>query len=238
MLRKLWIFLVRLGFRLLYYEMAWTYDLVSWLVSLGEWRRWQQAALPFVQGPTVLEIGHGPGHMLAALNNAQFEVFGVDLSPQMGRQARQRLRQNGQPANLARAKVQELPFETAVFHTVLSTFPTEYIVAAETLAAVHRVLVANGRLVVVPEGHLTGQGLLHRLIDWLFRITGQRDGAFSVDEAQNWPHPDLWEPFRQRFAAAGFQVNIEQVQLKRSAVTIFITTKSLNDPASEANSQT
>ena len=112
MLRKLWIFLVRLGFRLLYYEMAWTYDLVSWLVSLGEWRRWQQAALPFVQGPTVLEIGHGPGHMLAALNNAQFEVFGVDLSPQMGRQARQRLRQNGQPVNLARAKVQELPFET------------------------------------------------------------------------------------------------------------------------------
>lgn len=238
MLRKLWAFLVRLGFRLLYYEMAWTYDLVSWLVSLGEWRRWQQAALPFVQGPTVLEVGHGPGHMLAAMSAAQFEVFGVDLSPQMGRQARRRLHKTDRPDTLARARVQALPFCTAVFHTVLSTFPTEYIVEAETLAAVHRVLVANGRLVVVPEGHLTGHGPLHWLIDWLFRITGQRAGAFSVDEAQKWPQPDLWEPFRQRFLAAGFQVSIEQVQLKRSAVTILIATKSASGPGSEANSQT
>ncbi|MCB9446672.1 MAG: class I SAM-dependent methyltransferase, partial [Ardenticatenaceae bacterium] len=50
----LWKKLIRFGFRLLYNELAWTYDAVSWLVSLGDWRSWQQAALPFVLGPDVL----------------------------------------------------------------------------------------------------------------------------------------------------------------------------------------
>ncbi len=228
MIRKLWIAFVRFGFRLLYYELAWTYDLVSWLVSLGEWGRWQRAALPFVQGPTILEIGHGPGHLLMELQSVGHMVVGVDLSPHMGRQAQRRLHRNKLPTNLIRAKVQDLPLQTAVFHTVLSTFPTDYIVDPDSLAAIYRVLRADGRLVVVPEGHLTGHGLGHRLIDWLFRITGQRSDAFSVDKAHNWPAPDLWEPFRQRFVAAGFQITIEQIQLERSAVTVFIAQKSTN----------
>ncbi|MCA9942941.1 MAG: class I SAM-dependent methyltransferase [Anaerolineales bacterium] len=226
MINKLWFTLVRFGFRLLYYELAWTYDLVSWLVSLGEWSRWQRAALPFVQGPTVLEIGHGPGHLLLALQAAGHTVVGVDLSPNMGRQAQRRLHKNKLPASLIRAKVQELPLQTAVFHTVLSTFPTDYIVDPESLTAIYRVLAPDGRLVVVPEGHLTGRGLLHRGIAWLFRITGQRSGAFSVDEAHNWPQPRLWEPFRQRFEAAGFMLTIEHVQLSRSVATVFIARKS------------
>ncbi len=243
MIRNLWIGLLRFGFRLLYYELAWTYDLVSWVVSLGEWRRWQQAALPFVQGPVVLELGHGPGHLLAALQQAGFTVWGVDLSPFMGRRARRRLQKQGLSANLIQAQAQALPLPTAVCHTVLATFPTEYIVDPQTLAAVHRVLVGNGRLIVVPEGHLTGRSGLHRLIDWLFRITGQRDGAFSVDDAAHWPHPDLWEPFRQRFVAAGFQLRIEQITLPRSVATVFIAEKTLNTPEPtaapvELNSQT
>ncbi|MBM4425321.1 MAG: hypothetical protein FJ030_18410, partial [Chloroflexi bacterium] len=34
-------FLLRLAFRLLYNEFAFTYDLVSWAVSVGQWRQWQ-----------------------------------------------------------------------------------------------------------------------------------------------------------------------------------------------------
>ncbi|MCP4415781.1 MAG: class I SAM-dependent methyltransferase [Chloroflexi bacterium] len=222
---KLWVLLLRFGFRLLYYELAWTYDWVSWLVSLGEWRRWQQAAIPFVQGSYILEIGHGPGHLLVALQAAGQTVFAVDLSPNMGRQAQRRLHKKGLPANLARAKVQSLPFETAVFHTVLSTFPTDYIVDPETLAAIFRVLTTNGRLVVLPEGHLTGHGGVHTIIDWLFRITGQRSDSFSVDDAHNWPHPTLWQPMRHRFASAGFSLTVETVNLPRSQATVLIAEK-------------
>jgi ubiquinone/menaquinone biosynthesis C-methylase UbiE len=225
MIRKLWASLIRFGFRLLYYELAWTYDWVSWLVSLGEWSRWQQAALPFVQGPSVLEIGHGPGHLLLELQATGQTVFGVDLSPNMGRQARRRLHKKGLPIRLARAKVQSLPFATAVFHTVLSTFPTDYIVDPETLTAIYRVLTANGRLVVVPEGHLTGRGGLHKFIDWLFRITGQRSDPFSDTEAATWSHPSLWKAMRQRFAAAGFMLTIETISLPRSQATVLIAQK-------------
>lgn len=225
MIRKLWASLLRFGFRLLYYELSWTYDWVSWLVSLGEWSRWQQAALPFVQGSVVLEVGHGPGHLLAALQAAGKKVFGVDLSPNMGRQARRRLLKKKLPANLVRAKVEALPFATAVFHTVLSTFPTDYIVDPATLTAVHRVLKPNGRLVVVPEGHLTGHGILHKLIEWLFRITGQRIDPPSVTNTPQWPPSSVWEPLRQRFAEAGLALTVETISLPRSQVTILIAVK-------------
>jgi ubiquinone/menaquinone biosynthesis C-methylase UbiE len=58
---------VKLGFHLLYHQFAFTYDAVAWFVSLGQWQAWGQAALKRVRGPRVLEIGHGPGHLLIAL---------------------------------------------------------------------------------------------------------------------------------------------------------------------------
>jgi ubiquinone/menaquinone biosynthesis C-methylase UbiE len=222
MFSKWWFEAVRFGFRLLYNEMAWTYDLVSWGVSLGEWRAWQQAALPFVAGRRVLELGHGPGHMLLALQNLGVEVIGLDLSPYMGRQAQQRTQST---VPLVQGRVQNLPFGTAVFDTILATFPTDYIVDPATLAAVYRVLRENGRFVIVPEGHLNGQGHIYRLIDWLFQITGQREGTFALDDGHYWPSDALWKPIRQRFTAAGFNLTIERIQRPRSGVTVLLATK-------------
>ena len=214
--QQLWLKLIRFGFRLLYNELAWTYDAVSWLVSLGHWRAWQQAALPFVTGERVLEIGHGPGHMLAALQAQPRSVVGLDLSPYMGRLARRRL---GARVPLVCGLVQQLPWRSAVFDTILSTFPTEYIVAPATVAALYRVLKPDGRLVIVPEGHLTGHGLLHRLIDWLFAITGQRTAPFDFIEEELWAH------FTWPFHEAGFAVVVHTVSLPGSAVTVIVAIK-------------
>lgn len=225
MFRQVWRKLVRFGFRLLYNELAWTYDAVSWLVSLGEWRAWQRAALPFVHGQRVLEVGHGPGHMLLALEAAGYESIGLDLSPYMGRLARRRLVRVGRAALLVRGEAQALPFAPATFDTVLATFPTDYIVTPATLAAVHWTLRPGGRLVIVPEGHLTGSGPHHRFIDWLFRVTGQRSGPFAVDDERTWPDEATWPVFQQRFRAAGFDTKVRQVRLQRSAVTVVIAVK-------------
>ena len=216
---------MQFGFRLLYNELAWTYDGVSWLVSLGEWRNWQRAALPFVTGERVLEVGHGPGHMLLDLATAVPHVAGLDLSPYMGRQARQRLEKAGRPVTLAQGRAQELPWATAVFDTVLATFPTDYVLAPETIASVYRVLKENGRFLLVPEGYLTGQGIVYRFIEWLFRITGQRDGPFMGDEAGFGPDTAVWESFCQQYAAAGFTVELKQIKLKRSIVIIILAQK-------------
>ena len=80
--------LVKLGFQLLYHEFAFTYDAVAWLVSLGQWQAWGRTALDRVRGLRVLEIGHGPGHLLIALARSGRRPIGIDLSPQMIRLAR------------------------------------------------------------------------------------------------------------------------------------------------------
>jgi ubiquinone/menaquinone biosynthesis C-methylase UbiE len=224
MILEQWQKCVRFGFRLLYNEMAWMYDVVSWSVSLGEWRKWQQAALPFVWGNKVLEIGHGPGHMLLALQNMGLAVVGLDLSANMGRQARKRTQRT---VPLAQGMVQQLPFTTAVFDTVLSTFPTDYMIDPATLASIYRILKSDGRFIIVPEGHLHGQGILYRLIDWLFKITGQKKEAFEREDADGrvWPSEVLWQPIRQRFMEAGFTLTIERIQLRRSGVTVLTAHK-------------
>ena len=50
---------VRAGFRLLYNELAWTYDGVSKAVSFGQWRCWGQQVLRHLDaapGAPVLEM--------------------------------------------------------------------------------------------------------------------------------------------------------------------------------------
>ena len=102
-LGRSWYRLLRYGFHLFYNEMAWTYDAVSWLVSLGNWKEWGRAAVPYLKGERVLEIAHGPGHMLVELSRRGFDVYGVDLSPFMGRQARKNLSKAHQKASLAKS---------------------------------------------------------------------------------------------------------------------------------------
>lgn len=223
MLRKGWRRLIRFGFRLLYNELAWTYDVVSWLVSLGEWRRWQKAALPFVHGHRVLEIAHGPGHMLRALAGQRRWVVGVDESPAMGRIAARRM---GGALPLARSRAQTLPFRAGAFDTVVTTFPTAFIAEQETMSSVYRVLDPGGRYLIVPEGHLSGHGPIERFIAWLFTITGQRDDVFAVDEEAFWPgDSSRWFTFRRAMEFAGFEIEIHHIKWQRSAATVIVATR-------------
>jgi ubiquinone/menaquinone biosynthesis C-methylase UbiE len=225
MYRQLWARLVRFGFHLLYHQMAWTYDTVSWLVSMGAWRDWQHAALPFLLGPRVLEIAHGPGHMLLALNKAGFFVVGIDLSPQMGHLAFKRLQRAGQPAHLLRGSAQILPFSATTFDSALITFPTGFVTEQETLSALFRVLKTNGHLVIVPEAQLTGTSILERTIEWLYVITGQRRQTFFAPKRQQpFPHGHQGS-LQQQLLTAGFHVDVNRITLARSSVTVILAQK-------------
>jgi ubiquinone/menaquinone biosynthesis C-methylase UbiE len=203
---------------LLYNELAWSYDIVSWLVSFGQWRDWQRAGLPYLSGSDLLELAHGPGHMLLTLRQAGYRVVGFDLSPAMGRLARRRLSRADLAVPLVRGRAEALPFAPAAFDSILATFPAPFIAAPQTIVAMHRVLRPGGRLVIVPEARLTGRSLLVRLVEWLYAITGQRQGPAATVEQL----PPLWQRFAQSFAAGGFQLRFEQVILARSVVTIVV----------------
>lgn len=227
----LWQKTVAFGFRLLYNEFAWTYDIVSWLVSLGHWRKWQLAALDHVQGERVLEIAHGPGHMLAELHKRGFQVWGCDLSVAMGRIAHGRLRRANlaQQVPLFRCRIPQFPMKEGTFNTVLSQFPTAFIAEEETLTAVYKLLADNGRLVILPEGHLTSEGLLYRFITWLFVITGQQKAGQIKQRGTAVPTAEtmgIWGALLSRLEQVGFaHVEVKAVQLEGSIATVVIAKK-------------
>lgn len=209
--RRLAPALVERAFRLLYTRLAWSYDAVAWGVSFGQWRDWGAAALPFLSGPRVLELGHGPGHLLTALAGQGYEVTGLDLSPQMGRLARRR----APSARLVRARAQAAPFAAGSFDGALAAFPTAYVTAPETVAAVYRLLRPGGRLVIVPEARLGGRGPLRALVEWLYAVTAQR-GAAELDAAARLA---FWRNAR---SGPGFLVSLHEVRVCNSVVTVVV----------------
>jgi ubiquinone/menaquinone biosynthesis C-methylase UbiE len=179
--------LIRLGFHLLYNQMAWTYDLVAWSVSFGQWSAWRRLALQFLQPGKTLEVAYGTGTFFVDLLDAGYTPVGIDLSPYMARLASKRLRHKRYALRLSQARVQALPFPSNYFANVVATFPTDYMLEDRTLSEICRVLKnpltgetnPSGRLVVVAEGQLRGPWPLRPFIDWLYKTTGQRD--FPLD---------------------------------------------------------
>ncbi len=206
--------LVRWGFHRLYHEFAWTYDGVAWLVSAGLWRRWTATALPFLQG-RVLELGFGPGHLQLALAEQRHHyAVGLDRSPQMGTQAARRLRRQGFTPQLVQGTALTLPFATASFDTVLATFPAEYILAAETVAEIRRVLTPAGRIVIVDGAQLHTAGLYTRLVDLAFRLTLQ-----APVRAKPAPQP---QPMQSAYGP--FTLYAKQIVVGPSTVHVFVGT--------------
>lgn len=196
-MRRLWWTLLRHFFRLLYHQCAWTYDLVAWAVSLGQWRAWGRTALRHLQGTRVLELAHGPGHLLAAMAQQGWVPVGLDLSPYMGRLARRRLQRTRLAVPLVRARAQALPFCDGCFDSAVATFPTEFIVDLATLRETARVLQPGGRLVVVAWARLSERDPLSRFVGWLYQVTGQgaplpRGSEAAAVEAGFTPHA-AWE---------------------------------------------
>ncbi len=132
----------------LYNEFAWTYDGVSWLVSLGHWWGWRKAATDYLIGPRVLEVGFGTGDLLIEMARQGWDVHGLDLSPAMHRITARKMRRCGVWAPRVRGLVQAMPFPDSTFHSIVSTCPAEFILQPPTWQEFGRVLAPGGRLIV------------------------------------------------------------------------------------------
>lgn len=199
---------LRLFFYLLYQPLAWSYDLVAWVVSLGRWKSWVFSTLPELSGFVVLELGHGTGDLQMAMRNKGIGTFGIDLSAQMGAIASDRLKGRNYQPLLARGAGQHLPYRSSAFDQLVATFPTEYILLPETLAEVRRVLRPGGNIVILPVAWITGGNPLDRMAAWLFRVTGQ-SGKWTGR-------------FSQIIGKAGFVVHEKRIQLRGSELVLVI----------------
>jgi ubiquinone/menaquinone biosynthesis C-methylase UbiE len=205
-LRLLSAFL-RIFFKLLYHQLAWTYDWVAAVVSVGMWKDWVLVALPYLNGPHVLELGHGPGHLQAALHRARIFTVGLDESRQMGGLAFKRIKRTGKIPVLVNGYAHQLPFPDHSFHQVAATFPSEYIYDLAALHEINRVLIPGGSLIILPLAWITGKRLQERLAAWLFHFTGQA--------------PEWDDRIIDPFLKVGFIVDIEQ-QVRPSSVVLVI----------------
>jgi len=204
---------LKIFFRLLYHQFAWMYDAVASLVSLGRWKYWILAALPFIRGPRILEIGHGPGHLQLALATRGWNPTGLDASPQMGSLASHRMGIHGYNPVLVNGYAQTIPFANQVFDTVLATFPTEYIFEPASLSEVIRILKPEGILLVLPAAVINPIRPLDRFFAWLFRITRQAPG--QLDSA-------YIDSVSQPFKHAGFKIESRIIAIHNSHVLILI----------------
>lgn len=205
----MWWRLVRFGFRLLYHELAFSYDLVANVVSLGQWWTWQRTALEFL--PTdglILELAHGTGHLQSDLLRGGWQALGCDLSPQMGRLARHRLQRQQLPIRLFRSDAQALPIPDHSLAGMICTFPTPFFLEPHTLREVRRVLRADGRLVIIPNAILTKGGFAKEALELAYQATGQR-GTWSVDIVTH-------------FAQFGLHLQIHTRELPRSTVVVLV----------------
>jgi ubiquinone/menaquinone biosynthesis C-methylase UbiE len=220
-----WWRLVRFGFRLLYNEMAFTYDTVSKLVSMGAWRCWQRSALKHLHvspEARILELAHGTGDLQHDLFAAGYYPIGYDLSPYMGRITQRKLKRQGISPRLIRGKVQQLPFKDAVFDAILCTFPTDFIVERQTLSEVRRILRPGGTFVVVINGAFTGKGVVISLLEWLYRITGQRRRQDANPATGQSLTKMVYERFLQNFTQNGFDAQLVEEPCPRSSAQLVV----------------
>lgn len=192
-------------FFILYHQLAWAYDLVAWLVSLGRWNTWIKTALKNLDlksGDLVLELGFGPGHLQLEMSVRGIVCFGIDESMQMCRIARRRLARTAM--RLARGRAEKLPFTDGVVDFVITTFPAEYIFEQSTLMECQRVLRKNGTLLILMGVQPGGISVIDRLLRFLYRVTDQ-DFQFRLGAAD----------FIDRIRAAGFDAEATVVVLNK-----------------------
>jgi SAM-dependent methyltransferase len=209
----------------LYHELAWAYDPVSLLVSGGRWSAWCRAAVPFVVGARVLDVGCGTGRFLVDLCQRDLDATAVELSRAMLRRATANLARAGYPGRLVGADARRLPFPSETFDSATVTFPTPVIRDQSFWIQLGRVLRPGGKVVVV-LGARTGRVGDSRIVDLAARLTGRSVGAADPPSLAHRALAELNLPVPMEL----FAVQVVDLEVERSLVTLVIATKAPEPP--------
>lgn len=155
------------------------------------WGKWLRQALPHLQGPRVLEVSFGTGHLMAQYAG-RWQTAGIDLNGAMAAQAAARLRRAGLSAWLQIAAVEQLPYAAGAFDSVLNTMAfSGYPNARRALGEMGRVLRPGGRLVMIDVNFPRDGNRAGRLLARFWQAAGDllRDVPALFRE-MGWPCQD------------------------------------------------
>lgn len=165
------------------------------------YRREAVAALQLEPGSTVVELGCGTGlnfGLLEAAVGPGGRIIGIDLTPQMLDQARQRARHQGwSNIELAQGDIAEYVIPQGV-NGILSTF-------ALTLSPRFDEIVERARAVLAPGDRLVILDLKRpaRWPEWLVRFVAWLNRPFAVTTDLAERHP--WESVRRHLHEVDFR---------------------------------
>lgn len=144
-------------------------------------------------GEKALDVATGTGNTALALAEAGADVVGVDVSPAMLAQARERAEGEGVAVEFRHGAAESLPFEDASFDLVTARHaPHHFRDVPRFLAEVHRVLRPGGRFVMADGVSPTAESKA-----WFDRWQTLRDPSHWTNRT-----PDEW---RTLAAEAGFR---------------------------------
>ncbi len=136
------------------------------------WRRWLETTVPLVQGPRILEVSFGTGHLLTRYPET-YETYGVDLNARLVQVARRNLQKAGRAARIQRARVEALPYRSEAFDTVVSTMAMSgYPDGQAAMGEMSRVLRPGGRLILVDVSFPATDSLAGRLAARAWLLAG------------------------------------------------------------------
>lgn len=205
--------LLQTFFDWLYHPLAWSYDLIAWLVSAGRWKGWVRSILPLMSGVEILELGSGTGTLQIALAEAGYRTAAVDESRQMLRIVKRKMEAGdlARRSRLIRGRAESLPLPSGSADTIAATFPSEYIGRVETITECRRVLRHGGKLVVLLGVEIGGRGVYDLFLRGLYAVTLQKTPPLSILEKSL---------VRLRFY--GFQARIETLDFRQDRLTIIV----------------
>jgi ubiquinone/menaquinone biosynthesis C-methylase UbiE len=180
------------------------YDLLAPIYATGQrllpmWRDYTEQVLPWLP-PTgaVLEIGPGPGLLLEKMAGRHPLAVGFDLSPAMLREAKRRLQSAHRRTRLARGNAIYLPFASASFDGIATTFAFSAIPSGpDAMSEMVRVLRPDGVLALVDAGYPSDGNRTGAALAWMW----EKGGDFMRDEAALMAKAGLSIVLRREFGA-------------------------------------
>jgi ubiquinone/menaquinone biosynthesis C-methylase UbiE len=117
--------------------------------TLPIWKRWLKHALPYLQGPRLLEISFGTGYLMTQFAD-RYTTFGLEYNAAMIALARKNLKALNLHAELQRGTVEALPYPDQCMDCVVNTMAfSGYPDGVQALSEIVRVLKPAGRVVLI-----------------------------------------------------------------------------------------
>lgn len=165
---------------ILYGQLAIFYNLVSYLVSFGDWYRWVFEIQDYLLlNEKILEVGFGTGKLINALTEKNFLIYGIDSSKQMIKisQASRKLK----TLKLVRGNNLSLPYENNCFDKVIATFPSDYVYKSQFINEVLRVLRNDGELLILLGVSFIQKGMMNKILQFFYTISGQTSSKVKIE---------------------------------------------------------